>query len=749
MLEKTEQIALTLTEKEKLKDEYLIKEIDSSIASCLTTDKDKWIEAYNIRNGVRDASDFSYLWEAYGIEFPSQIRHIPVLRTIFDSLVGQFIRRPFKYNITCADEASIKHILDEHRGAILKDITQFYDNKLKAAQIKQSQGDESRELEAYIKKLEAKYASGNFQSELEILSNRMLRWSLQRFKVKSKLITMFDDYVTCGQAYYQVKVLGINKKPLAVAVNPLKVFYTKGHDTKFIRELNRVVIKDKIPVTEIWTLYGHQMKKADQESFIKEYGKYMIDSEMELIGYDFGTIEGMGEMPDMQKGLMIPMMDVSYVEWKANTKVPLLELDGDYVEGDSQTKLAKVKLRYKYRLDRYEGVRIGEDRYCAMGKSKFIVRDPDDESNCYLTVNGTCYNDRNGEPYSLPLKTKDIADKIDIMHYHAENLLAISGTKAIMINYPDMPAWMGENPTQRIMKWLGYLKQGVAITDLSQEGVGVGKMSHQGNADLSMSTAILSIYQMIDNLEATAYKVTGVPRQAIGNITQSDGKGTSELAIQSSEVVTEPMFTSFDELAEQFVTDLVNACRISYPEGITGNLVLGQEGQKLFTIKNKKFLLAHLNVFLNGEGEVQRDLDQIKEIALRLIDNQMLDAGLAVDMVTIKSLTEIKQKIKSSMLDKQESNESQMQQQLEQFQQQLAEANKALEALQKQDLNAKAQEFQLKAKQHDDTMSHKNNELIQKDGVDQEKLKNDSKRIDLEALQLADDNGNSKEIRNY
>lgn len=753
MLEKVSQHNVLLSEREKLEDDYLRSEIDASIASCVTVDKVKVAEAYKIRNGVRDAKDFEYLWTAYGIEFPAEMRHIPVLRAIFDSLVGQAIMRPLKPHITCDDTASIDHIFNEHRNAILKEVMNYWDSKLRAATIMAEQTEEGTEVQQnakeFLDQLQKRYNSGGFQADLEKDSKHILQWAIQRFKVKSKIMTMAEDLVTSGQAYYQIKVVQKGKKPINKIVNPLNIFYTKGTDVKFIKDCDRVVIRERIPVSVAWTLYGHKMKKEDQDRFVANWGKYIVNSQFEIMDYQFGSLEAGHKFP-IQDLLNTPMTDISYVEWKANTREEILEPEESHVEGVTEDRIMKLRTRYKFKLDRFEGTRVGEDIYVEMGRSKYVVRDPDDPENVSLSVNGICYNDRNGEPYSLVLKTKDLADKIDILHYHAEALLALSGSKALFVNYADIPAWMGVQPQQRVMKWLGYVKQGIAIVDLAQEGVqGNGKFQQYSDIDLSLSNAIITIFDMIDRLEATGYKVTGVSRQSVGQVTQSDGKGTSQIAIQGSEIVTAPLFATLDEIIEQYLTDLVNACRISYSEGIQGKILLGEEGQKIFSIKSEKFNLAHLNVHINTDGETQRDLDEVKAVAHKLIDNQLIDAKLSVDLVTIKSLTEIKQKIKESFENKDAEGKQQMMQELENYKAELDKTKKALEAMESMQLEVKERELAIRDKEASQKAALKNKELDNKMVIDNEKLINDDKRIDLEALQLAyPSGGNNKEIRN-
>ncbi len=741
---------LSLSEKEKLSDRYLKAEVDASINSIRTLDRQRVLDAYNVRNGIRDVKDFEYLWAAYGIEFPSQFRHIPTLRAVFDSLLGRFINRPFKYQVSATDDTSVKHIFEQYRDSILEDLDQYMLNRIKAAQYASEQGGkEGEKAKKHLADLKKKYESGSFISDLEIDAKNILTWAIQRFKLKSETITMADDYITCGEAFYQVKVTQIGRKPLIKVLNPLNVYYSKTSDVKFIKDCERVVVRERLTVAEVWTRYGHKMEKKDQDKFLAEYNKYIIGSDFEIVAYDQGTLEP--KSPDERDGgLDIPLTEINYVEWKANVKVPVTELDEDcedHTESATQDRL-KLKTKFKYRLDRFHGTKIGTDIYVDMGRDKFVVRDPDNPSYVALSVNGACYNDRNGEPYSLPLKTKDLADKIDILHYHAENLLALSGSKAVMINYPDIPAWIEGTPTQRVMKWLGILKQGVGIMDTSQEGQGAGKFNNTGSIDLSLTQSLEQIYRMADALEGTAYKIVGVPRQAVGNITETDGKGTSELAIQGSEVVTQPLFTSLDQLIEQFLTDVINACRIAYSKGLQGSLILGETGQKIFSIKSKQFSLAHFNVWINGEGDIQRDLDEVKAVAMKLVEAQMLDAELAIDMVTIKSLTEIKKKIKESIQNNKENENSQLVEQIEQYKSELQKAQANIEKLQAGADQIKQAELQLNQQKAQGDLEVKNKAIDQKSIADAAKLELDAKRVDLEALQLRFDGGGNKEIRN-
>ena len=55
-------------------------------------------------------------------------------------------------------------------------------------------------------------------------------------------------------------------------------------------------------------------------------------------------------------------------------------------------------------------LKIGNDIYITRGESKYVVRSSDYPSKCTLSVNGTFFLDKNGQPFSLILATSDLQD---------------------------------------------------------------------------------------------------------------------------------------------------------------------------------------------------------------------------------------------------------------------------------------------------------------------------------------------------
>lgn len=737
----------TLDEDVKLKEDWIRKMVDYSISLTSSMSKIEVKKSYDIVNGIRNREDFAYLWNAYGMEFPGTLKHFPTVRAIFERLLGQFMARPFKWQVSCSDDESVKYMTKETIKTIREEIDRFYAELMKYANSAQFAAEKAKQ---FMQRTKEKYEAGDYQSALEIDAHNVMDWCIPRFKLKQHQELMAEDMIKSGGAFYQVKVKEIGKAPEITILNHEDVYVHKDKNTKFVNDCDRVVVKRKMAISEIWNKYGSLMKQKDRDSFCSKYGTYIINSDIEIVADANATLEGGPNDRDLNQGLRRDEMWVYYVEFKSNVEIETEEDIDLPIEGSEADRINKSKKKKRYRLDLFEGTRIGDGTasiYVGCGRNKYAYRHPDQPEYCYLTINGCFYSDRNGVPYSLPLKIKGISDSIDIMHYHAENLVGMSGTRAITVDMPNIPAFISGTPMERVMKWVGLVKQGANVIDTSQDGAG---QHQQGGAamDMTISPGISVIYDIIEKLEETAYKICGVSRQSTGNITQTDGKGTSELAIQGSEMVTLPLFRTIDNLCESFMTDVVNAARITYGKGWQGSVILPGAGQRVFTVKSKQFPLSALNVWINNEGQIERDLDNIRLMAMELVRAGAIDASVAVDATILKSLTEVSKRVKKAIEDGKADQTAQLGQQVEQLDKQLqdcaAQLDQANKKLQAND-QAKLQLEQSKVQGDQDI---KNRDLAQKGMIETEKLKNDARRIDLEAAQLQYGNGGSVEVRN-
>ena len=69
--------------------EELIEKTDNAISE-LVYDKYELQRAYNYYNGKRDADQFRYIEENFGIGNPTSVEFIPLIRKHIDALIGEY-----------------------------------------------------------------------------------------------------------------------------------------------------------------------------------------------------------------------------------------------------------------------------------------------------------------------------------------------------------------------------------------------------------------------------------------------------------------------------------------------------------------------------------------------------------------------------------------------------------------------------------------------------------------------------------
>jgi hypothetical protein len=739
------------TAKQKLSDEwkekelYLRAELDNTILTCSDVKKEKLMEAYTIRNGKRSTKKFEYLQQAYGIFFPAKIRHIPVLKSMFDAIAAIDQTTPLDFKVTSKDVESLKTNQNDAREAIIKgfvsmakqkieDAAEFFDSDKRGESPAPPEKTSEREMKSFLHKIH-----GNFKSDLEINAQDFLESMIQRLELEVLKSIMIEDLITAGSEYYQVKALEVGKKPLVRVINPLNVFYRKDPEKKFLKDHSRVLLKEKITIQDLLMNHGHKMDKEavkrlmeSKDINIDSGNKFwrMIDMSYTALRSNFSD-KTYDELFDTE-------VDFYYGEWMANTEI---EYEDSYVEKGK----VKYEKKRKYRKDRFEGYRVNEDIYFGLQKSDFIYRPTDDPYNCFLTINGVSYNDRNGEPYSLVLNTEDIADKMDMLHYIWESMIAMSGNKAAVVNYKAIPKWLSNDPKDRVFKWLGMVKTGAAIVDPSQPGA--KDFHNTGQIDMSIDQSINVILEMIQYLEEVAGKITGVSRQLMGSIKSDDLNGTTKMAMNQSSMVLMPFMFTHHSLMKHMLTDVINVGRLCYENGFMSSYIHGDINQKIFSIDNEKFWLADFDVWLSNSGDEHKSIEELKALSFELVKANQIDAMDAVNMNTIKSLTKIKEALKRSIMLREDSQVDELQQQLAQIQEEMQKVMKDLEKVDQAKMRMNERELQLKERELNLKYSQSARQIENLDDFNMKKIDLEKKRVELESLQLAYSD-NAKEIKN-
>jgi len=735
------------SEKEKDTDDYLVSCIDLAIAE-LIKEKDHLRKAYNYYNGLRDAQQFRHLEENFGIGVATSIEFIPLIRRHVDALVGQYLQNKIKPKVTCKDKPTLNKIerqkqLAIYEGEVNRLKTQFETNFTFAYATPEDQQTQQVPVDIAVENELSKLKdeiSRNFVSEFEIAAQNVLLHLIQSKSVDiyNKLKTILLDILIAGQCYYKITTIHKGETPQIEVLNPFDVFHDRTTLSPYIKKAPRIVSRRWMYKDQILNRYGHFFQKDDIDRLMDGMPEgpnsslmYIVNDSRGLVADTSVAIDPFSvynnDYKNEQYYNKLNLVPVYEVEWLTVNK-------NDYKTEDGKTI---------YRVDRYKGTRIGQDIYVDMGKDEDVIRSVENPYECFNSINGTYYSDRNGKPYSLVLATAGLQDKYDILHFHRDNLIANSGSKGDWVDVSNLPTFLGQTPEERLLKFMAYKKQGLAPINTAQEGRGANHNTVFSGFDNTVpGQAIQAIQLVIQQTEDTCSAITGVFRELLGGIEQTDAVSNVAVGVRQSAIITKQYYQVMDSITTELLIDAINACKESYRDGMVGSLILGDKMQKIFSISPEHFCFTDYDVHIADSGDMVKDMQKIEQITMELIKGGQVDMDIILEGISAESMTEMKEDVLNAIKKKQaENNQIQMlTQQLKQAQQAAKQLQSQMQAIQSQNDKLKAQGLQVEEQAINDDFTVRTQQNQNTKDYNDKKIQLDEQRIELEKLEVIQGN---------
>lgn len=721
-----------------MSDEDLIEKSNKTIAE-LVQEKTELQKAYNYYNGVRDAEQFRYLEENYGIGNPTSVEFTPLIRKHIDALVGEYLGMPTLPKVTCKDTDTISKITREKQIKIATEVVSFLQKRLKNKLLEQIQNKKDiqdiliqQDIENLIEDL-----NYDFTSEYEIAAQNVIQYIMQSretdFKNKQKRLLL--DLLIAGYMCYRTKPsVGKNNVKIDI-LDPRNTFFDINPESNYLKDSYRCVVRRWLTKSQILNEYGSDLSKQDIKDIEDTWNDLSWDSGSYYVRTTGGSTMG------IRAGEEIAIVGTPDEQYRYRDLIPVYEVE--WLETDKH-----------YVMQRYKTIRIGQDIHILIGKDDSVVRSVDNPNYCSLSINGIYNANRSNQPYSLVLACVNLQDKYDLLNFYRDNLIASSGTVGDIIDVSMLPKFLGANLTDKIQKALAWKKQGVFLIDSSQEGrLGNGQTApntiYNGYDDTVKVQAIQAIQLAMDSVEQTCSSITGVFKERLNGIQQRDAVTNVQTSVNNSFIISKHWYQQMDTVTEEILLDALNEAKIVFKNGITGTLILGDKQVRIFTALPEHFTMSDYDVHITSSSDMTRDTEQLKALVPELIKAGQLDAETIIDLATTKSTTDIKIKMhKAIQKQKKENNQlQQLGQQLQQAQQQIQQMQQELEKSQQQVQQLNQQKMQLeqaKLQQSSQIDMYKaETDRTYKEAV----VANDKRKTDVEIMQLSDGNPYNDEIK--
>lgn len=728
-------------------DEDLIEKTNIAISE-LVVDKDRLQKAYNYYNGILDEEQFRYIKENYGIGNPTSVEFIPLIRKHVDTLVGEFLDSPIIPKISCKDKQTISSITREKELMISKEIYQLLQKKLKNKLLEFLEGNDPNKLTDPLIQSEidtlVEDLNSNFVSQYEIAAQNVIQYIMQsrQTDLKSKLRQLFIDLLCTGYMFFRTKPTAEKNNVKVEVLDPLNTFPDYNPNSPYVKDAYRVVVRKWMTRSQILNEYGRDLSKED----VKEIRENWEREDLSYTSRYLKLVHSPGKPNGIAgnvEAVVTPGTPNKQNTYKGDfNMIPVYEVEWTECDEDFNMQL-------------YQTVRIGEDMYICKGIKEDVKRSIDNPSYCGLTVNGVYFTNRNNEPFSLVIACMGLQDKYNLLNFFRDNLIATSGTVGDWIDLALLPVELGVNPPERLKKWQALKKQGYGVIDTSQEGrlaTGQAQLNtiFNGFDDTVKAQAVQAIQIAIDAVEQTVSSITGVFRERLNGIQAHDAVTNVKIGQQNSFTVTKQWTQQMDIGIEELLTDCLNEAKTVFKNGLTGQLILGDKLQKVFTALPEHFTLSDWDIHITASAEITKDLETIKAWIPEFVKAGAMDPQTIFDVATSKSLTDASYKVKTAMRKAKEENNQlqQAQQQVKQYEQQLKQLQNQLQQLQSKLEAANDQKLQLE--QQKLQMDYQIEQYKAKTDRDYKvaTAENDTRRTDIEYKQQFDGNPYNDAVRN-
>lgn len=727
-------------------DDYLMSNIDKAINE-LVFNKWKLQKAYNYYNGKRDAEQFRYLEENFGIGNPTSIEFTPLIKKHVDALIGEYLDIPLLPKVSCKDKETISKITRQKELEISNQVFTFLSKHINNQILSVINGGDVQDaaIESSIEKL-IEDINNNFISDFEIAAQNIIEYILQsrHTDIYNKLKLLLLDLLVTGYAFYKVKPSNSSTNISIEVLNPLNTFVDRNPESPYVKDSYRAVIRKWMTKQQILNEYGKDLDDESRQELEDMYEHYSDSSYLYIRAMENQVgcrpiDNGEGAGLDAGKGI-VPGFPADTYESFNFKLLPVYEVEWIDVDKEEDT----------YIQNRYEGVRIGQSIYVLIGKSKNIIRTKDAPTKCGLSVNGVYLVNRDNVPQSLVLQCAHLQDKYDLIQFFRDNILANSGTDGDWLDISMLPTMLGDDLTERIQKWIAYKKTGIALVDTSQDGRAFNNnTSFAGFSDTIKVQTIQAFDLALQRIEDQTSSITGVFRERLNGIQQRDAVSNVEAGARNSYTITKPFYQTMDTLSIDILSDCLNMAKIVWKKGLQGTIILGDKLQKVFTALPEHFTHTDYDIHIVPSTKIMKEMMNVQQIIIELIKSGQLDPAMIVDALTSRSLTELKTKVTKAFSKKEKENNQliQLQQQLEQatkqnqqLQQQLQQAQSKIESLNE----AKIEIERMKVENENEINWY--NAKTQRD-KSQSDAENDTKRTEIEYAQLYDGNQMNNEVR--
>lgn len=714
---------MALKLKEKIDDD--VKNwIDKARAESYSlTEIESWKLFYNKYN----PSNYSYLTELSYInkknnqkevfKYPAKFRWIPIVKKNLKVLISTQELRPFIYNISASDQASVERKFHaqtmgmvEYIFGTYKKFDSEYVAQLRNIESQKQQFEEmlSKEPENQQEAIQQKqimlqmpYINAQIDNIKSVIQNKQIVTTEQLSKVKAYFDYEAKDFMEETAINIALKIMKENKfksesnKAFTSRLVTGRPMYYVNHDTgdknvsvRYINEMDVIypaigniewtcdlpwiILKERYSHSDVVRIYGHllsskQVKDLKQAATTSPMNPVFISTPPDKDNPGGGAVltdkfsyGGTAESETVEVlKIWYKTERVLYARVSPNKhnqfRPHIHFVDEENIKLNPERKDKGERIEKRYISERNYGVVINGNIFLGFEKDDMQPRDSNNLSKVYLPIVGKVNASINQQASSVVQDTKDLNELYQIINYHKELYVATSGIQGQIIDLSQKPADMSL-AEHRYHRKMGSL----FIQTRSKTGKALGGSYNQWKSyDDSISSSVQFLDTMLENIDQTMGIIMGVPRQRVGQTLSTDQVGSNEQAAHMANLVTETLHYEQDEQDAKALEMAVNI-HMNYllkPGEIISIPNDEMMGETIFKVPEFDNLNSQIKIHIQNNKKQFEAKQKIEQAAISEYQKGTIPFHILTTIFNTENIKKIEKKLEQFSKDAQKARE--------------------------------------------------------------------------------------------
>lgn len=561
--------------------------------------------------------------------WPARLRSYSIIRPNVDLLEGEYERRPFTYAIKVHNQDSVNTMQDQEYQMILQSVQQQFINTLNSKQY--DTGVPTEEVDPPAK-LKAEFSS-NYKDQRAIMGEAALDLIVDQLQLEEMFKRLFRDWLIAGECYtYKTARRGTI---VCERVSPLDLDYDKAPDVEYIEDGQWAIRRMYLTPSDITDMFYEELTEDEIDLIEDENGHLTVRA----IGTGMqGTIR---DDQDLRRSKVM----VYHVVWKYYIKIGILSYTNEFGEIEQvevpetykPNKELGESVEWYWVNEVWQGYRISSDIYLGIKPVENQRNTVNNLSSCKLPFNGKRFSDTHAQNTSVVEMGLPYETLHRILHFNLEKTIAKSKGKIALIDQNVIPKKFGWDE-EKFFYWAEAT--GFALIDRSQPGVDK-TFNQYTTLDLGLYQHISSLIKIMEYVKTEWDELLGITRQRKGQVNSSDTARGTQSAISQSSVISEKVFSRFEEFIRSELQGLLDVSKLAWIDGFQAIHHSDDMRAAILQIDPAQYLESEFGVTISRSARDLENLEMVRQQVQAFAQNGVAPSTI-IDVVQAKSLSKLR-----------------------------------------------------------------------------------------------------------